>query len=69
MIKKINIEGMTCGHCVKHVEETLKEIAGVNSVKVNLETKSATVEVAEEVADEKIKAAIKDAGYEVTNIQ
>ena len=69
MTKIITIEGMTCGHCVMHVENALKEISGVKSVKVDLEGKSASVELSHEVEDEKIKEAIEDAGYEATDIQ
>lgn len=69
MTKKITIEGMTCGHCAMHVEEALKGICGVKSVKVDLSGKYATVELAHEVADEKFKAAVEDAGYEATHIE
>jgi len=69
MTKKIMIEGMTCGHCVMHVEEALKEIDGVKSAKVDLADKSATVELSHEVEDAAFKAAIEDAGYEVTSIR
>lgn len=69
MTKKIYIEGMTCGHCKGHVETALKEVCGVKSVEVNLEGKFATVELAHEVDDEKIKAAIADAGYEAVRIE
>lgn len=57
MTKKLLIEGMTCGHCVMHVEEALKGIFGVKSVKVDLEGKKAVVELAHLVDDEKFKAA------------
>lgn len=69
MTKKILIEGMSCGHCVKHVTEALKEVCGVKSVDVDLAGKKAVVELAHEVDDEKIKAAIDDAGYEVVGIE
>lgn len=69
MTKKIFIEGMTCNHCAVHVEEALKEVCGIKSVKVDLEGKVATIELAHDVEDEKIKAAVKDAGYETTKIQ
>jgi copper chaperone len=69
MSKKIYIEGMNCGHCVAHVEEALKEVCGVRSVKVDLAAKLATVELAHEVEDEKLKAAVDEAGYEVTKIE
>jgi len=68
MIKKITIEGMSCQHCVRHVREALEELAGVKTAKVNLQNKTAEVELDQDVDDEKIKAAISDAGYEVTSI-
>jgi len=68
MTKKVFIEGMSCMHCVKHVEEALKELQGVSSVKVSLEGKVADIELSADVADEKIKAAVEDAGYEATKI-
>lgn len=68
MTKKVYIEGMSCGHCVKHVEEALKELAGVKSVNVSLEGKVADLELSQDVSDEQIKVAIDDAGYEVVKI-
>ncbi|AJA49297.1 copper chaperone CopZ [Clostridium pasteurianum DSM 525 = ATCC 6013] len=67
MKKKISIEGMSCGHCVAHVEEALKEL-GANSINVSLEKKSAEAEVGT-TSDEKIKEAIEDAGYDVIGIE
>ena len=69
MIKKIHIEGMSCNHCVRHVEEALKEIDGVKAVNVDLQKKLAMVELASEIQDEKFKSAIDDAGYEVVKIE
>ncbi|NJD01011.1 MAG: heavy-metal-associated domain-containing protein [Ruminiclostridium sp.] len=68
MTKKIFIEGMTCGHCAGHVEEALKDICGVKSVKVDLAGKVATVELAHPVEDEKFKSAVDEAGYKVSRI-
>ncbi|HBG15715.1 MAG TPA: heavy metal transport/detoxification protein, partial [Firmicutes bacterium] len=53
----------------KHVEEALKELAGVQSVTVDLPGKVATLKLSQEVADEKLKAIIEDLGYEVTIIE
>ncbi|TDT63656.1 heavy-metal-associated domain-containing protein [Fonticella tunisiensis] len=69
MSKKIFIEGMSCGHCVMHVEEALKGVCGVKSVKVDLAGKNAVVELAHPVDDAKLKAAVEDAGYDVVSIQ
>jgi copper chaperone CopZ len=69
MTKKVFIEGMTCGHCASHVEEALKEVCGIKSAKVDLEGKVAVIDLEHPVDDGKIKAAVADAGYEVTSIQ
>jgi len=69
MTKKIFIEGMSCQHCVNHVKNALEELDGIKSAKVSLENKWAEVELSQDVANEKIKEAIEDAGYEVTGIQ
>ncbi|WP_298838004.1 heavy-metal-associated domain-containing protein [Clostridium sp.] len=68
MKKKILVEGMSCGHCVKHVSEALKEI-GAKEVEVNLESKLATAEIGDSISDDAIKAAIEDAGYDVIKIE
>ena len=68
MKKKVLIEGMSCGHCVKHVKEALSELNGVASVDVNLDAKTAVFESSGEVKDEDIKFAIDEAGYEVVGI-
>jgi copper ion binding protein len=69
MTKTLFIEGMSCGHCVAHVEEALKEMCGVTSAKVSLQDKSAVVELAHDVEDNKFKEAIEEAGYELIRIQ
>lgn len=66
-MKKIIINGMSCGHCVNHVKEALMEIQGVEEVKVDLETK--TAEISGDVADSVIKEAIEEVGYEVVSIE
>ena len=68
MKKKILVEGMSCGHCVNHVSEALKEI-GATEVEVSLERKLATAELAESITDDTIKLAIEDAGYDVVGIE
>ena len=69
MEKTLNIEGMVCMNCVKHVDKALREIKGVQDVAVSLENKSAQVQLSQDVADAALKAAIEDAGYEVIGIR
>ncbi len=69
MKKQISIEGMSCGHCVKHVEGALTEVCGVAKVEVNLQDKYAIVELKHAVEDSKLKEAVEEAGYDVVSIQ
>ena len=68
-MKTMVIEGMSCAHCQKRVEDTLNAIQGVKRAKVDLEQKTAGVELEEEVSDQTLRAAVEDAGYEVVSIQ
>lgn len=68
MKKKIVIKGMSCGHCVSHVNEALKAVPGVESVEVNLTEKNAIVELTMDVSNNNLKTAIDEAGYEVVEI-
>lgn len=68
MKKELIIEGMVCQNCVKHVTHALEGIPGAADVQVSLEDKKATVNVPESVTDEALKAAVAEAGYEVTEI-
>ena len=69
MTRTINVEGMMCQHCVKHVREALEKVSGVESVDVSLEDKKATVTCTAETSADEMKKAIVDAGYEVTGIE
>lgn len=63
---KLNVSGMSCGHCVKSVEGSVGKLEGVNEVKVHLE--DGKVDVAfnpEKVSLDKIKETIDDQGYDV----
>lgn len=67
MNKKMTIEGMSCGHCSARVEKALNGIEGVRA-KVDLEAKTAFIELDSEVGDDVLKKAVEDAGYEVVEI-
>jgi heavy metal translocating P-type ATPase len=68
MEKKLMIEGMMCMHCSGRVQKALEAVPGVTKVEVDLEGKCATV-TANGVADETLRAAVTEAGYEVTAIE
>jgi len=67
MEKTIDIEGMSCAHCVKQVTEALNAIDGVKA-EVSLENKNAKVSLLKEVSDDVLKEAVVKAGYEVKGI-
>jgi copper chaperone CopZ len=56
---------MTCGHCVASVTEEVREIPGVRSVDVVLETGVLTVSSAEPLDDDAVRAAVEEAGYQL----
>ena len=69
MEKTMEIKGMMCGHCEARVKKTLEAIAGVEEVAVSHEKGTAVVSMETEVADEVLKKAVEDQGYQVENIQ
>lgn len=68
MKKQINIEGMSCEHCVKHVTNALNELVSITSVTVDLKGNNAVIELINDVNDSEIKDVIEDAGYDVVSI-
>lgn len=69
IIKTIFINGMSCGHCSKRVEEALKSVNGVKSVKVSLEDKKADIILKNDVDNEILNNAVEDVGFEVVDVQ
>ena len=65
MNKTITVEGMTCSHCKMAVEKTALAIDGVDSAIVDLDKKELTISLqgSEENTVEKVKTAVRDAGY------
>ena len=59
------VTGMTCGHCVASVTEEVREIAGVTGVDVVLESGTVTVTSDQPLADESVRAAVEEAGYQL----
>ncbi|MGN7854368.1 MULTISPECIES: copper chaperone CopZ [Exiguobacterium] len=62
----VNVQGMSCGHCVNSIEGSVGQLEGVNNVKVNLDDAQVDVTFNEtQVSLDKIKETIEDQGYEV----
>ena len=61
------ITGMSCGHCVKRVQQALAETPGVAKASVTLEPGRAKVEYDETAATPALlAAAVATAGYSAT---
>ncbi len=59
------VTGMTCGHCVASVTEEVSELSGVNDVQVDLASGQVTVTADAPVGQDKVRAAVEEAGYEL----
>lgn len=64
MNQKFNVDGMTCSACQASVEKAVKKLEGVNTVNVNLLTKSMMVDFDEVATNQStIIKAVDTAGY------
>ncbi|PFL18273.1 MULTISPECIES: copper chaperone CopZ [Bacillus] len=62
----LQVEGMSCGHCVNSIEGSVKELNGVEQVKVQLAEGTVEVTIDSSVVTLKdIVAVIEDQGYDV----
>lgn len=68
MVKTLTIEGMSCMHCVKAVTNALNGLEGVVSAAVDLESKTAVLDISGDVADKALIAAVEEEGYTVAGI-
>jgi copper chaperone CopZ len=68
MLKKVFIDGMSCGHCAARIEKSLSELDGVVKVKVNLTGKFAELDTTKDLEEAKVLAAIDGAGYSLVKI-
>jgi len=63
---RIKVEGMTCQHCQKRVNDAIVSVNGVTMVNVDLEAGEATVSYDCHKTDlEHVKQAVRDADYQV----
>ena len=62
--REYKVEGMTCGHCVAAVTEEVEQVPGVQGVSVELAGGRLAV-AGDSLDDDRIRAAVEEAGYEV----
>ncbi|MFF4225551.1 heavy-metal-associated domain-containing protein [Streptomyces abikoensis] len=60
------VSGMTCGHCESAVREEVSALAGVSSVEAVAATGLVTITAAGPLDDEAVRAAVDEAGYELS---
>ncbi|MDM8356075.1 heavy-metal-associated domain-containing protein [Pandoraea communis] len=60
---QVQVEGMSCGHCVKTVTRAITERDA--AAKVNVDLSAGRVDVESRLSPAEVSAAITDAGYTV----
>ncbi|MFF2845663.1 heavy-metal-associated domain-containing protein [Streptomyces sp. NPDC058001] len=60
------VTGMTCGHCEGAVSAEVSALPGVTSVQAVASTGQVTVISASPLDEEAVRAAVDEAGYELT---
>ena len=63
--RKINVDGMSCGHCVTSVTNEVRKVDGVTGVDVDLAAGTVHITSDTPLDATDVNAAIDEAGYEV----
>ncbi|MDH5459113.1 MAG: copper ion binding protein [Nitrospinota bacterium] len=64
--KDIQVEGMTCGHCVETVTQAVNTLDGISQVSVDLDKKQVSVDFDESRTNpDAISSKITEVGFEV----
>ena len=62
----LNVEGMTCDHCVQTIKEAVNNLVGISKVEVDLENKQVAVEYDKALVKlDSITDKIVEIGFEV----
>ncbi len=62
----LNIDGMTCGGCVKSVTRLLEGVEGVEKAEVSLENKNAVITFDESKTDaDALIDTVEDGGFDI----
>ena len=63
MEKTFNIPNISCGHCVRTIQNELSELDGVQRVDADAEEKTATVEWSSPLSEEDIRNLLISINY------
>src|ERR1041385_4433339 len=64
-VTELEVTGMSCGNCARHVTEAIQSVPGVRSATVRLESQTASVDwrTGAQPDPEKVIRAVEEAGY------
>jgi copper chaperone len=65
--KTYEVPGISCGHCKAAIEGELGGLTGVDTVAVDIDGRTVTVEGT--ATEEAVRAAIDTAGYDVAGVR
>ncbi|MEZ4768311.1 MAG: heavy-metal-associated domain-containing protein [Caldilineales bacterium] len=65
--KTYTVPNISCGHCVMTIERELKDVAGVQSVKANQDSKAVLVEVTDDSVLPAVTEMLAEIGYPASN--
>ncbi len=60
-----HVKGMSCQHCVMSVTKALNRLDGIKNVEVDLASGEVRFDNTKNIAADRIKEAIEEAGYDV----
>jgi Cu+-exporting ATPase len=61
---ELRIEGMSCKHCAKKVENAINEVTGVKKAAVNLNKQKVVVNADDSITAEELIKIIEKTGYQ-----
>lgn len=64
---RVNIDGMSCGHCIKSVRSGLEQVDGLTVEQVGVGSAVVSFDPARVKSDE-VVGAVKKAGYSVSSL-
>ena len=69
MDKKLIIPEISCQHCVDTITKSLSEVENINSLEVDINTKTVSIDYSNELDIDQIQNLLLDQGYTVEQEQ
>lgn len=67
VVVKLNVPGISCHHCTMTIQRETKDIAGVEKVDADVESKTATYVLADESVLPEVRKTLVEIGYPAAN--